>query len=81
VNVYELRIRGVDRDAALAGARWELFRFPAVRHVCRLGFGDRAAILYEGSRPDLQAWVETLGEAGFVAEPLEEHARAKLRAL
>lgn len=80
MNVCELRICGVDRDAALAAARWELFRFPAVRHVCRLGIGDRAAILYEGSQPDLPAWVETLGKAGYAAEPLER-AHGKLRAV
>lgn len=76
LSACELRITGVDRDAALAAARWELFVFADVRHVCRVGVGDRAAIIYEGAEPDLEAWIEALAEAGYGAEPLAEAGRS-----
>jgi hypothetical protein len=76
MNVCELRITGVDRDAVLAAARWELFVFPNVIHVHRIACGDRVAILYEGSGPDVQGWIEALGKAGYAAESLEPAGRA-----
>jgi hypothetical protein len=72
VNVYELRIAGIGSDARLAAARWELFVFPDVRHVYRIGTTDHAAVLYEGAQPDVRRWVAVLERAGYAAETLEE---------
>jgi hypothetical protein len=76
MNVCELCITGVDRDAVLAAARWELFVFPNVIHVHRSGGGERVAILYEGAEPDVKAWIEALAKAGYAAESLEQAGRA-----
>lgn len=72
MNVYELRIAGAESDARLAAARWELFVFPDVRHVYRIGTTDHVALLYEGKRPDVRRWVAVLEQAGYAAEALEE---------
>lgn len=71
VNVYELRIAGVESDARLAAARWELFVCSQVRHVYRIGMTDKVAILHEGAQPDLRRWLSLLEQAGNAAEPLE----------
>jgi hypothetical protein len=75
VNVYELRIAGVESDARLAAARWELFVCSEVRHVYRIGMTDKVAILYEGAQPDLRRWLSLLEQAGYATEPLEEAGR------
>jgi hypothetical protein len=75
MNVCELHISGVDRDAVLAAARWELFVFPNILHVHRIGNGERVAILYEGAEPDVGAWIAALGRAGYAAS-LELAGRA-----
>ena len=76
MNVCELRIAGAERDAELAAARWELFVCPDVRHVYRIGNGDRVAVLYEGAEPDLSGWLAALTRAGYVAGRHEPSERA-----
>jgi hypothetical protein len=79
VNVYELRIAGAESDARLAAARWQLFVFPEVRHVYRIGTTEHVAILYEGAQPDVRRWVAVLEQAGYTAEA-PEGARSPLEA-
>ena len=75
MNVYELRIAGVESDVRLAAARWELFVCSEVRHVYRIGRTDKVAILYESAQPNLRRWVSLLEQAGYATEPLEEAGR------
>lgn len=65
MNAYELRIAGVENDARLAAARWELFACPEIRDLYRIDGTDRVAILYEGAEPDVRRWVGLLEHAGY----------------
>jgi hypothetical protein len=66
VNVYELSLDGVESERRLHAARWELFVFPEIREVCRIGGAGRVGILYEGDEPNAEAWLDALAAAGFV---------------
>lgn len=70
MKAYELRIVGVESEAALAAVRLELFVFPDVRQLCRIGLTDRVVVLYVGERADVVGWIEVLGRAGYTAEAL-----------
>jgi hypothetical protein len=70
VNVFELRIHGVDRLSALAAARGELFAFREVYDLVRLPGPDRFAVVYDGEAADAGAWCRTLTDQGFPAEPI-----------
>lgn len=67
MNVVELQVDGIASESRLAAARWELFVFPEIRHVCPLGAGGRVAVLYDGTRPDIVGWLSALAAAGFAA--------------
>ena len=69
MNVCERCLDGARGDGRLAAARWELFAFPEVRHVYRIGTTNRAAILDEGEQPDLGRWLAALRDAGYEARP------------
>jgi len=66
VNVYELYLDGVESERRLNAARWELFVFPEIREVCRIGASRHVAILHEADEPNVNAWLEVLAAAGFV---------------
>lgn len=70
MDVYELQIEGTESERGFAAARWELFQFHEIRHVCRLGSGGHVALLYNGE-PTPAEWVEALRDAGFPATTLE----------
>lgn len=67
MNVCELYVETARSDRGLAAARWELFAFPEVSHVYRVGTTNRAAVLYVGGEPDLGRWLAALREAGIEA--------------
>ena len=70
MNVFELRIRGVDRPSTLAAARWELFAFPEIRDLVRMPGQHRFAVIYEGDVADAAAWCKELTDQGFPSEPI-----------
>lgn len=72
MNTYELRVAGVETDARLAAARWELFVCPEVRDVARMDEFERVAIRYEGAQPDVGRWIELLSRAGYPASTFEQ---------
>ena len=61
-RVCEISIPGIAQDATFAAARWELFRFPTVRHVFRIGTTSRALIIYAGHEPQLRDWMSAVIE-------------------
>jgi hypothetical protein len=67
VNVYELRVRGIEDERRLAALRWDLFVFPEVRDVVQTPRAETVAVLYEGGHPDPEAWSAALKEAGYDA--------------
>ena len=48
MHAYELRIRGLDDDARVAAARWQLSARPEVRDLVRKAGTDRFLVPYEG---------------------------------
>ena len=75
MGVYELRIRGLRNQATVVAVRWELFVFWDVQDVIATRRPETVAVLYEGDRPDPDAWCATLRDAGFDAEPAGDRER------
>ncbi len=69
MDAYELRVRGLSDDSTAAAVRWQLFVFAEVRDVVRAARPETVTVLYEGGRPDPEAWCAALRDAGFAAEP------------
>jgi hypothetical protein len=69
VHAYELRIRGLDDNARVATARWQLLVCPEVRDLVRAGT-DRFLVLYEGRWDQSKIWCRVLANAGYAAEPI-----------
>jgi hypothetical protein len=63
VGVCEIEIDGIESDLAFAAARWDLFAFPDVLHVLRIGSLNRALVVYRGPRPEIDCWVGALRSA------------------
>jgi len=69
MNIYELRIRGLDRES-LGNARAKLFACPEVRDLVRAGGNHRFLVLYEGRRGQPNLWCLILANAGYPAQPV-----------
>lgn len=54
----------------LWAARWHLFEFPEVRNLIHLG-GGIVVVVHDGD-PQVQDWVDLLGEHGFEIEPVTQ---------
>ena len=70
MSTYELQIKGIDSDAALAGLRWDLFVRREIVDVHLTGAPDVVAVVHDGKTPDVAGWLEVLREAGYEAAPL-----------
>ncbi len=70
MNVCELQLEDAAGERAFAAARWALFSFHEIRHVCPLGVGGQIAVLYDGE-PAVDAWLDALQTAGFSASSVE----------
>lgn len=77
MNVCELHLDGSAGEASFAAARWTLFTFHEIRHVCRLGSGGEIAVLYDGE-PMVDAWIAALHTGGFSASLTEDAEAAPL---
>ena len=65
MNVYELKLEGIENERQLHAARWELFVFPEVRDVRPLATGSGVTVVHDGP-PDAERWTNALEQAGFV---------------
>jgi hypothetical protein len=70
VHAYELRIRGLDDNAGVAAARWQLLACPEVRDLVRKAGTDRFLVLYAGKWEQPKIWCRVLANAGYTAEPI-----------
>lgn len=69
VGVCEIEIDGIESDLAFAAARWDLFAFPAVLYVLRIGTINHALIVYRGDRPEIDRWIGAVPGARFLSQP------------
>jgi 3-dehydroquinate dehydratase len=74
MDAYELRVDGLRDQARVAAVRWELFVFTEVRDVVATLRAETVAVLYEGGRPDPDAWCATLRDAGYEAVPAPQES-------
>ena len=71
MHAYELRIRGLDDNARVAAARWQLLACPEVRDLVMKAGTDRFLVLYEGTWDQSKIWCRVfLANARYAAEPI-----------
>lgn len=68
MNVYELRVAGVEGDARVRAARWALFVCHEIRDVRRGRGNGTIEIVYEGEAPRAERWLRVLEQAGYQSE-------------
>lgn len=79
MHAYELRIRDLESTTRRNAARWELFAFPEVRDLVKVGGPDRFLVIYEGDWDHHAVWCRVLENAGYEVEPIgriREHRTA-----
>lgn len=69
MNAYLIRIRGLRDEPTLWAVRWQLFIHHEISDVVRGVQPETVAVLYR-DEADPEAWIATLREAGYSADPI-----------